>query len=54
MGVAVWHSNVLATVLLIVAGYLVHIYLTGLQMSWPLEVLVLPFGLPGILPTVLN
>ena len=42
---AVWGSNVLAIVLLIVAGYLVHICLTELQLSFLQGVLVFPFGL---------
>ena len=54
MGVAVWDSNVLVIVLLIVAGCLVHIHLTRLQLSLLQGVLVLPFGLPGLLLKVIN
>ena len=54
MSVAVWGSNILATVLLIVAGYLIHICLTVLQLLLLQGVLVLPFGLPGLLLKVIN
>ena len=54
MGVAVWDSNVLVTALLFVAGCLVHIFLTELQLSLLQGVLVLPFGLPGISLKIIN
>ena len=54
IGVAVWDSNVLVTVLLFVAGYLVHICLTRLQLSLLEGVLVLSFGLPVLSLKVIN
>ena len=53
-GVAVWDSNVWVTWLLNWVRYLVHIHLTGLQLSLLPVVLVLLFGLAGLLLTVLN
>ena len=54
MGMAVWGSNVLVTVLLIVAGCLVRIHLTGLQLSLLKVVLGFLFRLPGLSLKVAN
>ena len=54
MGVAVWDSNVLVTVLLIVAWCLVHICLTEPQLSSLQGVLVLLFGLLELSLKVIN
>ena len=48
MGLVVWDSNILVSMLLIVARCLVHICLTGLLLSLLQEVLVLLFRLPGL------
>ena len=51
---AVCDSNVLVTVLLFVARYLVYICLTRLQLSLLEGVLVLSFGLPELSLKVIN
>ena len=53
-GMDVWDSNVLVTVLLIVAGYPAHIHLIGLQLLLLQGALVLPIGLPGLSLKVIN
>ena len=54
IGVVVWGSNVLVTVLSIMSGCLVCNCLTGPQLSLLQGVLVLPFGLLELLQKIIN